>query len=269
MSLFRKRMAALVSSPAFGRTVTGLILLNALTLGLVTGVEAQTPMHRLLGIVDNVIVCLFAIEIGLRLYVHRSDFFRSGWNVFDFVIVGISLVPASGPFSILRTLRVLRLLRLISVVPRMRHVIEAMLDAIPGMGAVAAVMLILFYVSAVMTTQVFGAAGGLMADYYGSIPQSMWTLFRMMTLDGWFDVARDTMEIFPYAWIFFVIFIVIMTFAVLNLFIGIIMDAMNTLHDEAGDTRAHKDHSEEMKLLRKVERDIRKLHERLDEKPKR
>lgn len=258
----------IVTSDTFTKIVTGLILLNALTLGLATNIEAQHAFHGLLGVIDNIIIILFVIEIGLRLYAFGWGFFKNGWNVFDFVIVSIAMVPASGPFAILRTLRVLRLVRLISDVPRMRRVIDAMLNAIPGMAAIAAVMLILFYVSAVMTTQIFGIAGGKMAEFYGTIPQSMWTLFRLMTLDGWYDVARDTMVLFPYSWTFFVIFIVVMTFAVLNLFIGIIVDAMNTLHDEAGDSRAHKDHSEEMKLLKRVERELKRLNEKFPDLPK-
>lgn len=269
MASLRDRMTEIVTSDTFTKVVTGLILLNALTLGLATNIEAQHAFHGALGVIDNCIIVLFVIEIAMRLYAFRWSFFKNGWNVFDFVIISIAMVPSSGPFAILRTLRVLRLVRLISDVPRMRRVIDAMLNAIPGMAAIAAVMLILFYVSAVMTTQVFGAAGGLMENFYGTIPKSMWTLFRLMTLDGWYDVARDTMALFPYSWMFFVTFIVVMTFAVLNLFIGIIVDAMNTLHDEEGDSRAHKDHSEEMKLLRKVEREIRQLHEKLDAKTKR
>lgn len=257
------RAEKIIQSPLFTNAVMGLILLNALTLGLETSAAVMARFGDHLHHLDRAIVALFTIEVALRLFARRLSFFKSGWNVFDFVIVGISLMPASGPFAILRTLRVLRLLRIVSVVPRMRRVIDAMLDAIPGMGAVAAVMLVLFYIFAVFTTQVFGTAGGQMQELYGTLGASMWTLFQLMTLEGWNETANATLAVFPHAWPFFVVFIVIMTFAVLNLFIGIIVDAMNILHDEAGDSRAHKDHSEEMKLLRKIERDIKDLRSRL------
>lgn len=263
MSSLRTRMASVVAAPAFTWAVTGLILLNAVTLGLQTSAAIMAQYGALLEHVDNIVIALFVAEIALRLHVHRLAFFKSGWNVFDFAIVGISLIPASGPFAIMRTLRVLRLLRLVSVVPRMRRVIDAMLDAIPGMGAVAAVMVLMFYIFAVMTTQVFGPAGGRMTEYYGSIGRSMWTLFGLMTLDGWNEVAADTLALFPHAWPFFVLFIIIMTFAVLNLFIGIIVDAMNIMHEQDGDTLAHRDHSEEMTLLRKIDRDLKKLHDEI------
>ena len=263
MKSLHDRIGAFIATPQFRWGIIGLILLNAVTLGMQTSPAVMAQNGEALLLLDNVVVGIFVVEIALRLFVHRLSFFRDGWSVFDFLIVGISLVPATGAFSVLRALRVLRLLRLISVVPRMRRVVDAMLDAIPGMGAVAAVMLLLFYIFSVLTTQIFSPVGGRMEELYGSIGQSMWTLFKLMTLEGWDEMAEATLVHFPYAWIFFVIFIIIMTFAVLNLFIGIIVDAMNILHEQDGDTLAHKDHTEEMLLLLEMQKELKALRKEI------
>jgi len=160
--------------------------------------------------------------------VHRLTFFRDPWNVFDFAVVTIALVPASGALSVLRALRVLRVLRLLTVVPSMRRVVGALLSAIPGLGSIAAVLALLFYVFAVIATKLFSAE---FPDWFGSIGRSLYTLFQVMTLESWsMGIARPVMEKFPFAWAFFVPFILIATFTMLNLFIAVIVNAMQTFN---------------------------------------
>lgn len=266
IAAWRARIEAMVSEKWFIHGITLLILINAVTLGLETSETVMAKYGGQLRMLDHVILCCFVLEILLKLFACGFRFFKSGWNVFDLLIVGISLAPAAGPFSILRTLRILRVLRLISVVPRLRRVISALLTAIPGMASVMMILMIIFYITAVMATQTFGTNPDAdMQKYFGDIGNSMFTLFQIMTLEGWNDIAAATLALYPMAWIFFVIFITIASFAVLNLFIGIIVDAMNLMHDEEGDSRAHKDHSEEMALLRKVHREIGKLRADVDE----
>ena len=140
----------------------------------------------------------------------------------------IALVPASGQFSVLRALRILRALRLISGVPRMRKVVEALLRAVPGIGAVAALLLLVFYVFAVIATKLFG---GDFPQWFGTIGESMYSLFQIMTLESWsMGIVRPVMQLFPFAWAFFVPFIIVSSFTVLNLFIAIIVDSMQTLN---------------------------------------
>ena len=181
---------------------------------------------------------MFVAELVAKLIVYRWRFFRSGWNVFDFIIVGISLVPASGNLSVLRALRILRVLRLLSVVPDLRKVIEALLRAVPGMSSIVAVLMLVFYVSAVLSTKLFGLevhpddTAGDMQEWFGTIGASMYSLFQIMTLESWsMGIVRPTMELYPWAWVFFVPFIILTSFAVLNLFIAIIVNAMQSQHD--------------------------------------
>lgn len=262
----RTRIEKLVAEKWFIHGITTLILINAVTLGLETSPTVMATYGGALHMMDQVILTLFVAEILLKIFALGGRFFKNGWNIFDLLIIGVSLVSASGPFAILRTLRVFRVLRLISTVPRLRRVITALLTAIPGMASVMMILLIIFYVTAVMATQTFGVnADPELQKYFGDIGNSMFTLFQIMTLEGWNDIAAAVLPLYPMAWIFFVVFITVASFAVLNLFIGIIVDAMNLMHDEEGDSRAHKDHSEEMALLRKVYRDLTKLRADVEE----
>jgi len=224
-----------VESKGFQKFLIILILFNALTLGLETtnfGKENTAILH----IIDNLILVIFTVELLLKLVVYRKQFFHSGWNWFDFIIVAVSWAPTSGALSVLRAFRILRVLRLLSVVPQMRRVIGALAHSLPGMASVVGVLSIIFYVSAVLTTKIFGShSDANMQEWFGNIGASAYTLFQVMTLESWsMGIVRPTMELFPLSWLFFVPFIIITSFAVLNLFIGIIVDAMQMMHEEEG-----------------------------------
>lgn len=234
-------LRTLLASRRFANFVVAVILVNAVTLGLETSATANAYAGGLLAFADNVCLAIFTAEVIAKLYVWRFAYFRSGWNVFDFAIVAISLVPAVGPLSVLRALRILRVLRLLSVVPEMRRVVNSLLMALPGMGSIAGVMILIFYVSSVLATKLFGATHPAL---FGSIPASMYTLFQIMTLEGWSDgVVRPVMEAHPWAWLFFIPFILITTFAVLNLVIAVIVNSMQTLQEaeRAGERKAAAD----------------------------
>lgn len=225
----RARVAAWVEAPRTQLLIIALIVLNALTLGLETSSAVMERWGPLLHTVDRVILAVFVAEIALRLYGHGLRFFRDPWGVFDFTIVAIALVPASGPFAVLRALRVLRVVRLVSMVPRLRFVVEALLQAVPGIASIAGLMAILYYVFAVMATGLFGATH---PQWFGSVGSSMYTLFQIMTLESWsMGIVRPLMESHPYAWAFFVPFILIATFTMLNLFIAIIVNTMQSMHE--------------------------------------
>lgn len=230
----RGAVAKIVEHPYMLRFITTLILINAVTLGMATDDTLKDHLGHKLDLVDHVILGVFVIEIAMKLFVYRLSFFRAGWNMFDFLIVGVSLIPATEALSIMRALRIMRVLRLMSTVPQMRRVVAALLTAIPGMTSIVAVLFIIFYVAAVFSTQVFGASDDpYMQELFGSIGASMYTLFQVMTLEGWADgVANPTLMLFPWAWLFFVPFIIITSFAVLNLFIGIIVDAMQIVQEK-------------------------------------
>ncbi len=237
--MIRKRIGDWVESNRIQYSILALIGLNAVTLGLETSTGIMERHGELLHWIDNAILTVFVIEIALKMFAFRWRFFSEPWNVFDFVVVGIALVPTSGPLAVLRTLRVLRILRLISMVPRLRLVVESLLHAVPGIASIAALMVILFYVAAVMATGFFGAA---FPQWFGSIGDSMYSLFQIMTLESWsMGIVRPIMEQFPYAWAFFVPFILLATFTMLNLFIAIIVNTMQEMHE-----REHKEEQEQI-----------------------
>ena len=228
MAAWRERLNGLVSSPKTERLVTALIVVNAVTLGLETSATINEALSPWLGWLDKAIVAVFVVEIAARLVAEGPAFFRRGWNLFDFAVISITLIPATGNLSVLRALRILRVLRLVSVVPQMRKVVEALLHAIPGLGSISSLLLLVFYVGAVMATRMFGEA---FPEWFGSIGESMYSLFQIMTLESWsMGIVRPVMETFDWAWAFFVPFILLTSFAVLNLFIAVIVDAMQTLH---------------------------------------
>jgi voltage-gated sodium channel len=226
----RQTLGAWVESNWVQNFIIGLIVINAIILGMETSPTVMAHIGPQLLALDSLILGVFVVEIGLKLIAQGPGFFRRGWNIFDFMVVGIALVPASGPLAILRALRILRVLRLLSMLPRLRFVVEALLHSLPGLGSIALLMVVVYYVAAVMATGLFGASH---PEWFGSISHSMYTLFQIMTLESWsMGIVRPVMEDYPYAWLFFIPFILIATFTVLNLFIAIIVDAMQTMHEQ-------------------------------------
>lgn len=235
LSIFsRSTIATFLESKAFNIFITSLIMFNAVTLGLETDKDIATKYKTALYIIDAVVLWVFTFEILFKFYAYRTSFFKSGWNIFDLTIVAIAWVPATGPLTVLRALRILRVLRLLSVIPQMRRVVSALALSVPGMGAVVGVLLIIFYVCAVLSTKLFGMhPDPNMQEWFGSIGASAYTLFQIMTLESWsMGIVRPTMDLFPWSGFFFIPFIIITSFAVLNLFIGIIVDAMQMAQKE-------------------------------------
>lgn len=231
----REALIRLLDTRLVRHTILGVIVLNAVILGLETSSMAMVAAGSLLVALDRLCLAIFTVEIALKLVAYRAGFFRSGWNVFDFVIVGISLFPASGGLSILRALRVLRVLRAISLVPSLRRVIEGLISALPGMGSVFALMSLIFYIGAVMATKLFGATHD---EWFGTIGRSAYSLFQIMTLESWsMGIVRPVMEVHPHAWLFFVPFILVTTFAVVNLIVGLVVNSMQEAHAEEGNAR--------------------------------
>jgi voltage-gated sodium channel len=262
--LARARIGAWIESAPVQRFIIAVIIVNAITLGLETSATLMASWGGLLRLLDRAALAVFVVEIGLKLYAFGPRFFRVAWNVFDFAVVAIALVPASGPLAVLRALRVLRVLRLVSSVPRLRFVVEALLAAVPGISSIAGLMLLLFYVFAVMATSLFGAG---FPEWFGSIGASMYTLFQIMTLESWsMGIVRPLMQEHPMAWLFFVPFILIATFTMLNLFIGIIVDTMQTMHDadHAAERREmegalHEDTDRVLLELRRLRQEVEQL----------
>ncbi|HEY4135652.1 MAG TPA: ion transporter [Alphaproteobacteria bacterium] len=225
---WRARLADAAESVGVQRAITALIVLNAVILGLETSPSAMAAAGPWLAWLDFAILLVFVAELASKMVGRGLAFFRNGWNLFDLAVVGIALAPASGALSVLRALRILRVLRLVSVVPSLRRVVASLVSAIPGLGAISGVLLLFFYVSAVLATKLYG---GTTPELFGSIGGSMFTLFQIMTLEGWADIVREIMEPQPLAWLFFIPFILVATFTMLNLFIAIIVNAMQSEHE--------------------------------------
>jgi voltage-gated sodium channel len=228
--------------PAFQATILWLILANAVILGLETSASVMASYGTVLKALDAAILAVFVLEILLRLVANRLAFFRDPWSVFDFVVVTIALVPATGQLAVLRALRVLRVLRVLTIVPSMRRVVGGLLAAIPGLSSIAMVLGLIFYVFAVITTNLFGER---FPDWFGTLGRSLYTLFQVMTLESWsMGISRPVMEQFPYAWAFFIPFILVATFTMLNLFIAVIVNAMQTFSaSESEATRTTVEHA--------------------------
>lgn len=226
---FRGRAARWLEDRRTQRAVLTLIVVNAVILGLQTSAAVTTHAGGLLDTLDRGIVALFVIEIALRLFVTRGAFWRDPWNWFDVVVVGMSLIPSNAHLAVLRALRVIRVLRVVAVAPTMRRVVGAMLAAVPGLAATATVLVLIFYVFAVIGTHLFAEA---FPAWFGHVGRSLYTLFQVMTLESWsMGISRPVMERFPYAWTFFVPFILVSTYTMLNLFIAIIVGATQAQAD--------------------------------------
>lgn len=250
----RAAVAEFLDRPTVARFIIALILINAVTLGLETFPALMDRAGGLILAIDRLCLSIFVVELALRLYALGPRFFRSGWNVFDFVIIGISLLPATGSFSVLRAMRILRVLRVVSAVPSLRRVVDGLGRALPGMGSVFLLILIIYYIAAVMATKLFGAS---FPQWFGSLTATSFTLFQIMTLEGWSgEIVRPVMEVYPYAWAFFVPFILITTFAVLNLIVGLIVNSMQEAASEAEQERGQAFEAQVMERLTAIEKKL-------------
>ncbi|UFS98404.1 ion transporter [Nocardia huaxiensis] len=240
--LQRERARKLVDSPRFQKFIVAIILVNAVSLGAETSDYLMSAAGGLISFVDSVALLIFVIEMLLKLYAYRLGYFRDPWNCFDFAVVGVALLPASGGLSVLRAFRILRALRLVSATPSMRKVVTNLLAALPGMGSILGLLALVLYVAAVMATKLFG---GVTPEYFGSLGTSMWTLFQIMTGEAWPDIARTVMDEKPLAWIFFLGYILISTFVVLNLFLAVMVSAADDVREDENRERHEQETSDE------------------------
>jgi len=248
------KIKSIVESGFFTKFITYLIVLNGITMGLETSKEFMASFGVYTSLFNQFVIVIFTIEIILRIYVHRISFFKDSWSIFDFTIVAISLIPLNSGFEILRILRVLRLFRLITVVPQMRKIVAALISVIPGMLSVIALMSLFFYIFAIMSTQLFSET---FPQWFGTLGESFYTLFQIMTLESWsMGIVRPLMEVHPYAWVFFVPFIFVVTFVMINLVVAIIVDAMAILNQDEEkhiiqEVQNNEDHvNDELRKLR-------------------
>jgi voltage-gated sodium channel len=216
----------IVAHPLTERFTIILIVVNAITLGLETVKPIMENYGPLLHWLDTVILWIFVAELLARILVNRLAFFKDPWSLFDFIVVGIALMPATDSLSVLRALRILRVLRLITAVPSLRKVVSGLIGALPGMGSIAGLLAIVYYVFSVMATKLYGETN---PELFGNLGSSAYTLFQAMTFDDWSNgiVKPLTEKGHLYSSIFMIIFMICSAFMVLNLFIGVVVTALD------------------------------------------
>ena len=254
-----EKIRALIESSRFQNGIMVVIVLNAIIIGMETSSGLMARYGEILVALDRIAIVIFIVEIALKLIVYRISFFKNGWNIFDFVIVGAALLPTGGSLSVLRALRILRALRLISAMPKMRKVVQGLFAAIPSMGTVIVLLGLVFYIAAVMATKMFGSE---FPQWFGTIGASLYSLFQIMTLESWsMGIVRPIMEVYSWAWVFFVPFVLVTSFVVLNLFIAIIVNAM---HEETDEEQAAQ-RDEILHEIRGLRREVAEMRtDRLD-----
>ncbi len=259
---WRAQLGRWIAQTSVERLLIVLILVNALILGLETFPAMMDRYGGVLKTLDTLILVVFVIELTLRIVAHGTRFFRDPWSLFDFAVVAIALVPASGPLAVLRTLRVLRVLRILTLMPSMRSVVAGLISAIPGLSSVIMLMGLIFYVSAVLATGLFGER---FPEWFGNLGETGYTLFQVMTLESWsMGIARPVIEAYPFAWVFFVIFILVTTFTMLNLFIAVIVNATQAEHDQDNAQRIEDQHAQTRAQIQALADEIASLKESLN-----
>lgn len=263
----QQRARQFIESKIVTNVILGVILFNAMTLGLVTSKTVVGAIGPVLEVLDDVVIGFFVIELSIKFFAYRWRFFLSGWNIFDLAVVGFTLLPATGNLSVLRALRILRAMRLLSVLPQMREVVQALINALPGMASVLTVLGLVYYIFAVMATRLFGE---VFPQWFGTLGESFYSLFQIMTLESWsMGIVRPVMEVYPLAWLLFVPFIMTTAFAVLNLFIGLMVNSMQSVYEaEYKDEMAkHQDmvRAESRVLMEKIEGNNETLNELREE----
>jgi voltage-gated sodium channel len=253
--------ARLVESRWFEPFMIGLILFNAILIGLETSDEFMAGFDGWLYLANDLILAVFIVEAALKIIAvapRLSLYFGNGWNLFDFSIVVLSLIPATGEFALVaRLIRVLRVLRLVSAVPQLRLIVATLVRSIPSMAHVILLMSIIFYIYAVMGFHLFGERD---PEHWGSLRACLLTLFQLVTLEGWVEVMGEVIDLHRLAWVYFVSFILIGTFVVLNLFIAVVINNLEQskveqLNDLEKPT-THEDILRELARTRNALRDL-------------
>ncbi|MGB0727392.1 MAG: ion transporter [Candidatus Poseidoniaceae archaeon] len=248
--VFRDRAKALVESDRFNNLVFVVIVASSIAIGLETYDLDEQGLSFLSGL-DRVFMAVFVLEIVLRLYAMRLEFVKDPWCIFDFIVVGVALVPQAGVLAVFRVLRVLRAFRLVSRIPELKLVAESLIYSVRGLTAVAMLLTIVIYVFAVLSTVLFSGSGPEGKEYFGTLGRSLYSLFQVMTLESWSNgIVRVLME--REGWwvgVFFVVFIFMTTFTFLNMFVAIFTNTVVALESDSEDGM----HTDVRRLMAKVD----------------
>lgn len=259
----------IVDAPAFERFIVAVIILNGVILGMETSPALNAGFGNVFHAINRLVIGIFVVEALMKItavapWVGR--YFRDGWNLFDFSIVVFSLIPATGQFAtIARLARLLRVLRLISTVPELRLIVTTLVRSIPSMGHVVILMSVVFYIYAVLGFHLFHSHD---PTHWGNLGRSLLTLFRVVTLEDWTDVMYTAMSLHPLSWLFFVSFVVIGTFVVINLFIAVVLNNLEEAKAERlSELQAPASREELLRELRNTQNALARLQSTLQDAP--
>lgn len=262
--MLKEKLTVFLESEIFQRFIVSLILLNSVLIGLETSPAYMDAFGHVIDQIDLIILGIFVIEIILKMYAFGGQFFKSTWNIFDTAVVFISIIPSAGSFSVLRALRILRTLRLLTNIPKLKIIIESLMHAVPSIGWILVLLMIIFYIFAVIGTNLFGSE---YPQYFGSLGGSMYTLFQIMTLESWSSaIARPILATNSFAALYFVTFILIATYTTLNIFIAIVVNTMNELNRKGLQEEEkhikdfmHVEHEQLMTQMNEMRKEIKEL----------
>jgi voltage-gated sodium channel len=271
VTAWRDRFIAIRSNKVFEISVISIIIISALLVGAST-YNIDPNWLGVMAVLDISITIFFLVELSIRMAAEKRflNFFKSGWNVFDFLIVSVSLIPVDESEMVLlaRLLRIFRILRLISFIPELRILMNALATAIPRMGYVVLLMFIIFYIYAAIGSFLFESINSVL---WGDLSISLLTLFRIATFEDWTDVMYETMKVYPFSWIYYLTFIFLTAFVFLNMMIGIVLDTMQSEHEkfnreegigEAGEVHWIKENSIRMnERMERIETILSKIAE--------
>lgn len=239
-----------------------LIIINAIILGLETVPGISTGYGHILDIIDKFINCTFIAEIALRLIGNGPKFFKNGWNVFDFIVIGGTVFTFDPTFSAFRTLRILRLTEIMSLSKSMRVIVNAMIAIVPGMLHMAAVIALIFYIFALVGHDIFSVSN---PDLFGTLGASMMTLLLILLGDGIGDAIHATMQTYEFSYIFFILYAAVMSFTLLNLLFGIIVDAVQSAAENEVSTNTNTTDKNDKILaaISKIDKHIKNIESKI------
>lgn len=259
------------SSKVFKNTIVLIILINSIVLGLITSDAIYAKFGKILEFILSTSVVIFTIEIILRIIAKGWRFFLNGWNIFDFLLVAIAFMPDTGAAITFRVFRVLRALRMVSSLKKLRHIVSAILVSAPHVFWAAVLLMIIFYIFGIMGQNLFHEE---FPQWFGTLGETVYTLFQVTTLESWsMGIARPVMKVFPWAWCYFVPFVMISSYIVLNVVVGVVVNATSDLSDDDDVTDMKNKmktkkvtNAELMQQITELKNHIERLEAKLDEK---
>lgn len=261
MENIRNKLKLFIENKFTVNFILSVIILNAIVLGLLTYPQLNAKYGNILQFTCDLCVIIFTIEMIIKLFVYKKTFFKDGWNNFDFILVAISWVPTGGVFSSFRAFRVLRALRALRLITRLQKlkiIVQAIIESIPNVAWACVLLLLIFYIFSIMGTTMYAEN---FPKYFGTIGKSMFTLFQIMSLDDWAtELARPISHVYPFAWFYFISFILVSSFIVMNVIVGVIVNAISEISE----------HSKKLKSIKKLqksttlEKELNKLKKQLN-----